>query len=314
MKGVGACCAPAIDVCESIRQSERIVGMKRGFRRAERTLFAVLAVFVLMIQNVLPVYADTADESADSGYTVSEEGSSYSLDYFDRIAVNALRGVLTVRSGDDFSISFPSGWKETPVFSVQDDILVVSGRKSEDGREKAGDGSAVVLGEDEPAGAGTGQTARPETEAASESGAGEGEIPETVITIPAGVGLDTLRIAMEEGDLIMAGITAGSVTIQSGGGSMVMRDNSLGTVDVYSDSGSISMEGSSFGSLNIGMSSGDVSVKSAEGLSRCRMEVKTGDGEITYNGASQGMQYLQPGNGKKFLTIQIGAGNIDISE
>ena len=293
--------------------------MKRWFREAGKGCLTLLAVLTLMVQSVLPVYADTVDPSG-AGYTV-EEGSTYSLDYFNRIAVNSVRGVLTIRSGEDFSISFPAGWETTPGFSVQDDILVVSGRRSDEG--SAQNGSAVVLGEDEP---GDAAQAEGGTEAAGDATAEEytAEIveetssdsyvePEMVITIPAGVGLDTLRIAMEEGTLVMTDITANSVTIQSGGGGLIMRDVSLGTVDIYSDAGEVSMNECTFNSLNIGMGEGAVTVESDDGLARCRMEIKTGDGEITYNGASQGTQYLQPGNGKRFLTIQVGSGDISIS-
>lgn len=315
--------------------------MKRWFREAGKGCLTLLAVLTLMVQSVLPVYADTVDPSG-AGYTV-EEGSTYSLDYFNRIAVNSVRGVLTIRSGEDFSISFPAGWETTPGFSVQDDILVVSGRRSDEGSAQNGaNGSAVVLGEDEPGDAAQAQTASEAaedgteaadnataeggTEAAGDATAEEytAEIveetssdsyvePEMVITIPAGVGLDTLRIAMEEGTLVMTDITANSVTIQSGGGGLIMRDVSLGTVDIYSDAGEVSMNECTFNSLNIGMGEGTVTVESDDGLARCRMEIKTGDGEITYNGASQGTQYLQPGNGKRFLTIQLGSGDISIS-
>ena len=133
-----------------------------------------------------------------------------------------------------------------------------------------------------------------------------------MITIPSGVGLDTLRIAMENGKLIMTDITANSVTIQSGGGSLVMKDVSLGTVDIYTDAGSVSVSECTFNSLNIGMAEGRVEVDSDESLARCRMEIKTGDGEISYNGTSEGDQYMQPGNGKRFLTIQVGSGDISI--
>ena len=297
--------------------------MKRWFREAGKGCLTLLAVLTLMVQSVLPVYADTVDPSG-AGYTV-EEGSTYSLDYFNRIAVNSVRGVLTIRSGEDFSISFPAGWETTPGFSVQDDILVVSGRRSDEG--SAQNGSAVVLGEDEPGDAAQAQTASEAaeggteaadnataeggTEAAGDATAEEytAEIveetssdsyvePEMVITIPAGVGLDTLRIAMEEGTLVMTDITANSVTIQSGGGGLIMRDVSLGTVDIYSDAGEVSMNECTFNSLNIGMGEGAVTVESDDGLARCRMEIKTGDGEITYNGASQG---------------QVGSGDISIS-
>ena len=118
---------------------------------------------------------------------------------------------------------------------------------------------------------------------------------------------------MEEGTLIMTDITAGSVTIQSGGGNLIMRDVSLGTVDIYTDAGEVALNECTFNSLNIGMGDGAVTVDSEDGLARCRMEIKTGDGEITYNGASQGSQFLQPGNGKRFLTIQVGSGDISIS-
>jgi DUF4097 and DUF4098 domain-containing protein YvlB len=219
----------------------------------------------------------------------------------------------------------------------------VSGRRSDEGSAQNGaNSSAIVLGEDEPGDAAQAQTASEAaeggteaadnataeggTEAAGDATAEEytAEIveetssdsyvePEMVITIPAGVGLDTLRIAMEEGTLVMTDITANSVTIQSGGGGLIMRDVSLGTVDIYSDAGEVSMNECTFNSLNIGMGEGAVTVESDDGLARCRMEIKTGDGEITYNGASQGTQYLQPGNGKRFLTIQVGSGNISIS-
>ena len=171
----------------------------------------------------------------------------------------------------------------------------------------------MVLGEDEPAEPGTRQAAEAEEPyEADDSGETTAAVPEMVITIPPGVGLDTLRIAMESGDLCLSDITANSVTIQSGGGNLTLRDVSLGTVDIYTEDGAVSMEESTFGSLNIGMGEGEVSVCSDDGLSGCRIELKTGNGEITYNGEAAGAQFLQPGNGKRFLTVQIGSGDIRI--
>ena len=287
--------------------------MNRLFRDAGKVLCAFLTAITLIGQSVLPVYAGTAgakSETSASGYTVSEETGFYTLDYFDRIAINSVRGVLTIKPGEDFTISFPNGWEHIPSFSVQDDILVVSGRKSADQSEKSSDGSVVVIGEDEPAADGGSASAAEVSEA--ETSEEDGAEPEIVITIPSGVGLDTLRIAMENGKLIMTDITANSVTIQSGGGSLVMKDVSLGTVDIYTDAGSVSVSECTFNSLNIGMAEGRVEVDSDESLARCRMEIGTGDGEINYNGTSEGDQYMQPGNGKRFLTIQLGSGDISI--
>ena len=307
--------------------------MNRLFRDAGKVLCAFLAAITLIGQSVLPVYAGTAgakSETSASGYTVSEETGFYTLDYFDRIAINSVRGVLTIKPGEDFTISFPNGWEHIPSFSVQDDILVVSGRKSADQSEKSSDGSVVVIGEDEPAADGgsasaaevsadtenstavAAEVSEPEEPSEAETSEEDGAEPEIVITIPSGVGLDTLRIAMENGKLIMTDITANSVTIQSGGGSLVMKDVSLGTVDIYTDAGSVSVSECTFNSLNIGMAEGRVEVDSDESLARCRMEIKTGDGEISYNGTSEGDQYMQPGNGKRFLTIQVGSGDISI--
>ena len=306
--------------------------MNRLFRDAGKVLCAFLTAITLIGQSVLPVYAGTADaksETSASGYTVSEETGFYTLDYFDRIAINSVRGVLTIKPGDDFTISFPNGWEHIPSFSVQDDILVVSGRKSAE-QEKSANGSVVVIGEDEPAADGgsasaaevsadtenstavAAEVSEPEEPSEAETSEEDGAEPEIVITIPSGVGLDTLRIAMENGKLIMTDITANSVTIQSGGGSLVMKDVSLGTVDIYTDAGSVSVSECTFNSLNIGMAEGQVEVDSDESLARCRMEIKTGDGEISYNGTSEGDQYMQPGNGKRFLTIQVGSGDISI--
>ena len=307
--------------------------MNRLFRDAGKVLCAFLAAITLIGQSVLPVYAGTAgakSETSASGYTVSEETGFYTLDYFDRIAINSVRGVLTIKPGEDFTISFPNGWEHIPSFSVQDDILVVSGRKSADQSEKSSDGSVVVIGEDEPAADGgsasaaevsadtenstavAAEVSEPEEPSEAETSEEDGAEPEIVITIPSGVGLDTLRIAMENGKLIMTDITANSVTIQSGGGSLVMKDVSLGTVDIYTDAGSVSVSECTFNSLNIGMAEGRVEVDSDESLARCRMEIKTGDGEISYNGTSEGDQYMQPGNGKRFLMIQVGSGDISI--
>ena len=318
---------------------ERITIMNRLLRDAGKGLIAFLAAITLIVQSVLPVYAGTAgakSETSASGYTVSEETGFYTLDYFDRIAINSVRGTLTIKPGEDFTISFPNGWEHIPSFSVQDDILVVSGRKSAD-QEKSSNGSVVVIGEDEPAADGNsaaavstvevpaeegnsseaapaaeGESAEAEPASSTETSETNGAEPEIVITIPSGIGLDTLRVAMENGNLIITDITANSVTIQSGGGSLVMKDVSLGTVDIYTDSGSVSVSECNFNSLNIGMAEGRVEINSDESLARCRMEIKTGDGEISYNGTSEGDQYMQPGNGKRFLTIQMGSGDISI--
>ena len=302
--------------------------MNRLLRDAGKGLIAFLAAITLIVQSVLPVYAGTAgakSETSASGYTVSEETGFYTLDYFDRIAINSVRGTLTIKPGEDFTISFPNGWEHIPSFSVQDDILVVSGRKSAD-QEKSSNGSVVVIGEDEPAADGNSAAAVSTVEVPAEEGnsseaapasstetsEANGAEPEIVITIPSGIGLDTLRVAMENGNLIITDITANSVTIQSGGGKLVMKDVSLGTVDIYTDSGSVSVSECNFNSLNIGMAEGRVEINSDESLARCRMEIGTGDGEISYNGTSEGDQYMQPGNGKRFLTIQMGSGDISI--
>ena len=327
---------------------ERITIMNRLLRDAGKGLIAFLAAITLIVQSVLPVYAGTAgakSETSASGYTVSEETGFYTLDYFDRIAINSVRGTLTIKPGEDFTISFPNGWEHIPSFSVQDDILVVSGRKSAD-QEKSSNGSVVVIGEDEPAADGNsaaadnstadaadssstaaataesesaeaepaaeGESAEVEPASSTETSETNGAEPEIVITIPSGIGLDTLRVAMENGNLIITDITANSVTIQSGGGKLVMKDVSLGTVDIYTDSGSVSVSECNFNSLNIGMAEGRVEINSDESLARCRMEIGTGDGEISYNGTSEGDQYMQPGNGKRFLTIQMGSGDISI--
>lgn len=307
---------------------ERITIMNRLLRDAGKGLIAFLAAITLIVQSVLPVYAGTAgakSETSASGYTVSEETGFYTLDYFDRIAINSVRGTLTIKPGEDFTISFPNGWEHIPSFSVQDDILVVSGRKSAD-QEKSSNGSVVVIGEDEPAADGNsaaavstvevpaeeGNSSEAEPASSTETSETNGAEPEIVITIPSGIGLDTLRVAMENGNLIITDITANSVTIQSGGGKLVMKDVSLGTVDIYTDSGSVSVSECNFNSLNIGMAEGRVEINSDESLARCRMEIKTGDGEISYNGTSEGDQYMQPGNGKRFLTIQMGSGDISI--
>ena len=299
---------------------ERITIMNRLLRDAGKGLIAFLAAITLIVQSVLPVYAGTAgakSETSASGYTVSEETGFYTLDYFDRIAINSVRGTLTIKPGEDFTISFPNGWEHIPSFSVQDDILVVSGRKSAD-QEKSSNGSVVVIGEDEPAADGNsaeaepaaeGESAEVEPASSTETSEANGAEPEIVITIPSGIGLDTLRVAMENGNLIITDITANSVTIQSGGGKLVMKDVSLGTVDIYTDSGSVSVSECNFNSLNIGMAEGRVEINSDESLARCRMEIGTGDGEISYNGTSEGDQYMQPGNGKRFLTIQMGSGD-----
>ena len=327
---------------------ERITIMNRLLRDAGKGLIAFLAAITLIVQSVLPVYAGTAgakSETSASGYTVSEETGFYTLDYFDRIAINSVRGTLTIKPGEDFTISFPNGWEHIPSFSVQDDILVVSGRKSAD-QGKSSNGSVVVIGEDEPAADGNsaaadnstadaadssstaaataesesaeaepaaeGESAEVEPASSTETSEANGAEPEIVITIPSGIGLDTLRVAMENGNLIITDITANSVTIQSGGGKLVMKDVSLGTVDIYTDSGSVSVSECNFNSLNIGMAEGRVEINSDESLARCRMEIGTGDGEISYNGTSEGDQYMQPGNGKRFLTIQMGSGDISI--
>ncbi len=338
--------------------------MNRWIRDAGKGLIAFLAVTTLAGRSVLPVYADTADtkkEASGAGYTISNEAGYYALDYFDRVAVNSVKGALTFKPGDDFSISFPKGWEQVPYFAVQDEVLVVSGRKSaEQQAAESSKGSVVVLGEDEPAagventGAASADLATDSTDAdptasaasdrntdpadaesdggqsdpagaeadggqsdpagAEADGKQTGEMaPEIVITIPSGIGLDTLRIAMEEGQLIITDLTANAVTIQTGGGSVVMKDVSLGTVDIYADSGSLSMAECTFNSLNVGIADGSVNVSSKESLLRCRMEVKTDDGEVTFNGVSEGSQYLQPGNGKRFLVIQAGSGDININ-
>ena len=186
------------------------------------------------------------------------------------------------------------------------------GQKLIPGAEAETDTGAEAVPEETAEEAAEPENAAEEASASENTAESDDITPEIVITIPSGVGIDTMRIAMEEGTFIMTSITAGTVTIQSGGGDLVMKDVSLGTVDIYSDSGNVSMTECTFNSLNIGMGAGNVKVQSDDPLVRCRMEIGTESGEITYNGDSKGKQYMQPGSGKRFLTIQIGRGNISI--
>ncbi len=343
--------------------------MRAKGRRAGALL---LTLITLSVQSVLPVLAVTVDseqETASDGYTIVEESGSQSLEYFDRIAVSSLHGDLTIRSGEDFAISF-SEWNEAPDYYVQDDILVVTGKRMNSGQDASasddtsddassgsggdGGGDVVILGEDEPGNAGsgsggagdsadaektaatgsadsadagetdgngdtegTGGTEEASAEEAEGSDAGsESEnsaSQSTVITVPAGVGLDTLRVAIVDGTLVITDITATDVTIQSAGGDVILKDVSFGTVDVYSSDGDVQLVNGSFNSMSIGVGTGNVSVQSDEGLARCRMELRTENGTITVNGAVKGSQYLQPGNGKRTLNIQDEDGDITVA-
>ena len=169
--------------------------MSRWLREIKKGMIA-LAALTLLLQGALPVRAYAADTTEDTETREEEESDreepdtegsnyessdyessdqdSYILDYFDRIAVNSVSGKLTIRSGEDFSISFPAGGDHNPGFSVQDDILVVSGRKGGSEAEKNADGSAVILGEDEPTESGT-QDAAAEALNAEGSGQKNGE-------------------------------------------------------------------------------------------------------------------------------------------
>ena len=332
--------------------------MRAKGRRAGALL---LTLITLSVQSVLPVLAVTVDaeeETASDGYTIVEESGSQSLEYFDRIAVSSLHGDLTIRSGEDFAISF-SEWNEAPDYYVQDDILVVTGKRMNSGQSASasnnasddasagGGGDVVILGEDEPGNAGSaggGATDSADAEKTASTGsadsAGAGETDEaadadaegsdaeengagsesetaanqsTVITVPAGVGLETLRVAIVDGTLVITDITATDVTIQSAGGDVVLRDVSFGTVDVYSSNGDVQLVNGSFNSMSIGVGTGNVYVQSDEGLARCRMELRTENGTITVNGAVKGSQYLQPGNGKRTLNIQDEEGDITVT-
>ncbi|MDO5456598.1 MAG: hypothetical protein Q4F25_06765, partial [Eubacteriales bacterium] len=234
--------------------------MRAKGRRAGALL---LTLITLSVQSVLPVLAVTVDaeeETASDGYTIVEESGSQSLEYFDRIAVSSLHGDLTIRSGEDFAISF-SEWNEAPDYYVQDDILVVTGKRMNSGQDASasddtsddassgsggdGGGDVVILGEDEPGNAGSGSggagdsadaektAAAGAADSADETGdaggteeasateaegsdaeenAGSesenGASQSTVITVPAGVGLDTLRVAIVDGTLVITDITA----------------------------------------------------------------------------------------------------------
>lgn len=326
-------------------------GRKRALRNRAAALF--LTLITLCGQSVLPVLADTADTEEDAAaddYIIEQESVSESLEKFDRIAVSSLHGDLIIRSGEDYGISF-AGWDEAPQHYVQDGILVITGKKTGDdeaggagsGGAKSDDEQVVVIGEDEPGDAGGREsggngsgTAEPEEgengspadpaensdEAADADGTGTAQSPEnddgaarqqTMITIPSGVGIETLRVAIMDGALIITDITASDVTIQSTGGDVILRDVSLGTVDIYASEGDVSLIGGSFNNLSIGVGKGNVTVRSDEGLARCRMELHTGDGTVTVNGASKGNQYLQPGNGKRILNIQDEEGDIDVT-
>lgn len=212
------------------------------------------------------------------------------------------------------------------------------------GREGGGNGSGTTEPE-EGENAGPADTAKSSDEAADADGNGTGTEPaedadhpedaadtetedgtaqshenddgkagqQTMITIPSGVGLETLRVAIMDGTLIITDITASDVTIQSTGGDVILRDVSLGTVDIYASEGDVSLIGGSFNNLSIGVGKGNVTVRSDEGLARCRMELHTGNGTVTVNGASKGNQYLQPGNGKRILNIQDEEGDINVT-
>lgn len=136
--------------------------------------------------------------------------------------------------------------------------------------------------------------------------------PVAVVTIPSGISMEKLWISLDDGGLLITDISSDQVSIWTGDGDLRTRGTNFGTVEIYAGNGDIVLGEAVFNSLYISSGEGNISVQSSEGLERCLMQLKTGDGTITVNGARKGSQYLQTGNGKRSLDVQAESGDISV--
>lgn len=136
--------------------------------------------------------------------------------------------------------------------------------------------------------------------------------PAVIVTLPSGVGMEKLRISQNSGAVLITDVSAEQVSIWTGDGDLRTRGTNFGTVEIYAGDGNMTLTEAVFNSLYISSGEGNISVQSSEGLERCLMQLKTGDGTITVNGARKGRQYLQTGNGKRSLDVQAESGDISV--
>ncbi len=137
------------------------------------------------------------------------------------------------------------------------------------------------------------------------------------ITIPENVALKNISLEVGACDVDLSSLRASSLSIDSGAGDVDIQNSTIEKILVDAGAGDVDLSNVNFNTLEVDAGAGDVDIIGVSNPEEYSFDVSVGMGELTINEQSQGgigADYKTEGTTDKKITIDSGAGDVDVSE
>ncbi len=143
------------------------------------------------------------------------------------------------------------------------------------------------------------------------------QVLKLVITIPENVALNNINLEVGACDVDLSEMRASALNIDSGAGDVDIQNSTIEKITVDAGAGDVDLASVNFNFLEVDAGAGDVDITGITDPEEYSFDVSVGMGELTINEQSQGgigADYKTEGTTDKKITIDSGAGDVDVSE
>lgn len=254
------------------------------------TILTIVTVFCIIIGSVYHIvgwgfhfldflfdFTDDYDSYQKKNAGPLVQSDAVGLDAFTSIDADVSVMSLTIKPGEEASISYSGNSRLKPKYRVEDNTLFL-------------------------------------TQGSVRNWWGNKKCNVTV-TVPSDQYFELFDITSDVGDIYIDGITGKELSLSADVGDIDLERCSFENVDIQADIGDVDLENCEFYVLNIQNDVGDIDVSSSADLSAYAVDMETSIGEVSFNGRDYRRSYEQDGtvSGRE-ITLSNETGDIDLSD
>lgn len=200
------------------------------------------------------------------------------LETFSEISIESDIMDVTLKTGEEYSISYKAHEKVVPEYKIENGVLRI-------------------------------------TQASHKSKWWNGKYTCKVnVTVPQSASLGAVTIQSDLGDIKMKDIQTSQFHVDSDIGDVSVKNSYIGDMVLTADIGDGKFENCSFENMDIEMDTGDIKITGVGDLSDYEMKLYTDIGNVEVNGEKQKRTFVREGTNGKQIKIASDIGDIRISE
>lgn len=189
-------------------------------------------------------------------------------------------GSLTVRTGDEFHVSYEGKEKYKPSVTVENGTLAI--------RQNVGGSISFGFNDN----------------------AGDSNL---TIVLPKDAVLSNVEVELDFGALELDGVSVQNGTLRTDAGDLNVKNCVLGNMTIDMDTGDLDVQQCDFEMLDIRQDVGDVNISGMQDLEKADIDMRVSLGSLSVNGQDRGTEFVQRGDGGSVLRVTNDVGNIDLN-